>query len=393
MKKRFNLLTLILMFVVGAAAACVACTLLFPLKFGSMETYLAAGKFATVYNTIEKYYVGEPDMETGSNVAYDALVAYAADEWSYYMTPEGYEAYKDFQTNSYSGVGITAGSDSESGYLLVYSVAKDSPAKNAGVRPGDLIIKMGGSDVLGLTVADLRDMIAETQGEEFTMTLRAEDGSERDVTMAAAQIYSEPVEYEMLDGNVGYIRIKNFEERSGGQTVAAVDALEEQGAKCLIFDVRDNPGGMLYELLTALDRLLPEGDMFISRDKSGAENVRVSDSTSCELPMAVLIDENTYSAAEFFAAALSEYGLAKLVGEPTTGKAHSQETIPLTDGSAVHISTMAYLTPRGVDLAEQGGLVPDVEVSLTEEEAIALLGGELDAENDPQMRAAISAVG
>lgn len=390
-EKKYNILSLILMFVIGAAAACIVCVLLFPLRFGSMETYLAAGKFATVYNVIEEFYVGEPDMELGSDVSYDALVAYSTDEWSYYMDAEGYEAYKEFQANSYSGVGITAKPDEESGYLRVYSVAEDTPAKNAGVQPGDLIVALGGEDVAGLTVSDLRDLIAEAQGEEFSMTLRAQDGSERAVSMKAEQIYSEPVEYSLLDGGVGYIKIKNFEQRGGSQTVAAVDDLIAQGAVALVFDLRDNPGGMLSELLTALDRLLPEGDMFIARDKSGDEEVTVSDAVSCNLPMAVLIDEDTYSAAEFFAAALSEYKLAVLVGEHTTGKSHSQETIPLTDGSAVHISTMAYLTPEGVDLAEQGGLSPDVEVSLSEEEQIALIGGELMPENDPQLAAAIEA--
>lgn len=392
MKKRFNTFTLIVMFLAGAAVACAACVLLFPLKFGSAEAYAAAGKFATVYNVIEDHYVGEADMEAGADVAYDAMVQYATDEWSYYMTPEGYESYQDFQSNSYSGIGVTLETSGDGEYRKVYSVTEDSPAQLAGIVPGDLLIAMDGEDLAGKTVAEIKSLLTEKAGAEFKMTVRSAEGEDREVVLAAAEIYTEPVEYELLDGNVGYVRIKNFEERAGEQTVAAVDDLLAKGAVSLVFDLRDDPGGLLSELLTALDRLLPEGDMFVTADKDGREQVTKSDAVCVELPIAVLINKDTYSAAEFFSAALKEYNMAVLVGAPTTGKSHSQETIVLTDGSAVHISTRMYLTPNRVDLAEQGGLKPDVEVELTEEESVALTGGSLPLDEDAQLRAAIAAV-
>lgn len=392
MKRRYNGITLILMLVVGAAIGCVACLLLFPLKFGSAEAYSAAGKFATIYNTVSRYYVGDADMETGTDIAYDALVQYSTDQWSYYMTPEGFESYKDYQNNSYSGIGVTLTPAEDGGYKTVYSVTEDSPAQLAGISPGELLIAMDGEDLAGKSVTEIKELLTAKGDSEFTMTVRGADGADREVSLAAAQIYTKPVEYSLLDGNVGYVKIKNFEERAGAQTVAAVNELIDQGAESLVFDLRNDPGGLLSELLTALDRLLPEGDMFVAEDKEGKEIVTGSDGVCVELPMAVLINKDTYSAAEFFSAALREYNMAVLVGAPTTGKSHSQETIALTDGSAIHISTSRYLTPHRVDLAEQGGLKPDLEVELSQEDSVALTGGKLSYEEDPQLQEAIKAV-
>ena len=186
----------------------------------------------------------------------------------------------------------------------------------------------------------------------------------------------------MLDNHVGYVKINNFESGSGTGAVQAVDQLLADGAQSLVFDVRGNPGGMLSELITILDHLLPEGDVFVSVDKSGKEDVTRSDNVCVKVPMVVLVNGNSYSAAEYFAAALREYHWATIVGENTTGKGRSQTTIVLDDGSAVHISSKKYLTPNRVDLSEQGGLVPDVVVAPATE-------GDMDT----QLEAAIRALG
>ena len=146
-----------------------------------------------------------------------------------------------------------------------------------------------------------------------------------------------------------------------------------------IFDVRTNPGGLVSELTSLLDYLLPSGTIFVSVDKDGNRTETTSDSVCLDMPMAVLVNEYTYSAAEFFAAALQEYNWADVIGARTTGKSRSQQTLELSDGSAIHISTARYLTPLGVDLAEQGGIIPDQEVALT-------------ATGDAQLNAAVSAV-
>ena len=170
------------------------------------------------------------------------------------------------------------------------------------------------------------------------------------------------------------------------------ELLEEQDASALVFDMRGNPGGQLTELLEMLDYLLPECEMFVSVDREGKEKVYTSDKDCVTVPMAVLIDGDSYSAAEFFAAALWEYELAVTVGQPTSGKGRSQTTLFFSDGSALHISNKRYLTPKRVDLSEEGGLQPDVPAALTAEEAVQFASGHLAYAADPQLPAAADAV-
>ena len=169
----------------------------------------------------------------------------------------------------------------------------------------------------------------------------------------------------MINGNVGYIRIANFESGAAQSSISAIESLLTAGAEYFVFDVRTNPGGLLSELTTLLDYLLPGVDIFVSVDKSGEETVVTSNNVCLDMDMCVLVNADSYSAAEFFAAALQEYGWATIVGEHTTGKGRSQQTFELSDGSALHLSTAKYLTPKRVDLSEQGGVAPDIEVALS----------------------------
>lgn len=388
MKKRFNTLTLVI-----ACVLCVALTVFgvagyAAFRYGGAEGLGHALKFATVYHTIENYFVGEADMEFVSDAAFDAMVRATGDPWSYYMNAEQLESYLQYQSNAYAGIGVTIAPDETSGYLRVVSVFEDSPAQLAQVKIGDLMLEIDGVDLHGMTASAVKAVIAEKQGADFSLKLRTQDEAEKTVNISAATVSIMPVEYELLEGDVGYIRIKNFEQDSGEQTIAAIKALTEQGAKGLVFDVRNNPGGLLDELLEALDYILPEGEVFVAQDKAGKEAVISSDAACVELPMAVLINEDSYSAAEFFAAALSDFDWGTVVGSRSTGKSRSQVNIMLSDGSAVHLSTRSYLTPGRTDLTETEGLVPDIEVALTETEALKLYAGELPHDEDPQLKRA-----
>jgi len=392
MKRRFSTLTLIIACVLSFLLAGLCITGIFVIKYGGMDSFPYASKFAAIYNAIDSDFVGGADMEKVSDAAYGAMIDAIDDRWSYYMTAEQYEEYKQYQNNSYTGIGVTIGKDEDSGLFRVLTVLEDSPAQEAGVNVGELMCAIDGEDLKDMTSSQIKELISGKTGKSFELKLRTDDGTERTVTIEAEVIRSNPVEYEMLDGAVGYVRIKNFESDSGDEIIAAVDDLVSQGAKGIVFDVRNNPGGLLSELLKALDHILPEGDIFVSADKEGNERVKTSDASCVKLPMTVLINENSYSAAEFFAAALSEYDWAKLVGGNTTGKARSQVTFELTDGSAIHISTNSYLTPKRVDLAETGGLVPDVAVSLGDEDEEKLESGLLEHSEDGQLSAAVEEI-
>lgn len=346
--------------------------------FGGRENYERAQKYLEVEKVIDDYYVGEEDDDAVSDAACAAMVKALGDQWSYYMTPSEYEAYKLYSANEYAGIGVTIQQDEASGGYLITAVEADSPAEAAGVRAGQIILAVDGESVTGMATSDVRTLIRQHLDDTVTVTIQSDAGTS-DVDIDCRIIYSDPVDYELMDGNVGYVHIRNFESGSGDEAVAAVDDLLAQGATSLVFDVRTNPGGLLSELIKILDHLLPEGDIFVSVDESGKETVTESDNVCISVPMAVLVNADSYSAAEFFAAALQDYNWATVVGEHTTGKGRSQITLELSDGSAVHISSNKYLTPDRVDLSEVGGITPDLEVAM---------GGEGDA----QLDAAVAAV-
>ena len=355
---------------------CVATALLTALALGAIlygqlggeEGVALFRKIRAVDALLTEEYVGETHASALADGAAAGMVAAIDDRWSYYMTAQEYLQYQQRSANQSQGIGITVGQDEENGGFLIVSVAVGSPAESAGVQAGEVLISAAGEALRGKSIEELRALILGQEGV-FLLGLRGSDGRERSVSVQAGYFYSNPVSYRMLDSNNGYIAIANFEEGAAEETRKAVEELRGQGADALIFDVRNNPGGKLNELIELLDYLLPEGDLFISVDKDGEEKIYRSQRECVELPMAVLINANSYSAAEFFAAALREYDKAVLVGEASTGKGRSQMTYELFDGSAVHISTRRYLTPGRVDLAEEGGLRPDIEQPATQDDA------------------------
>ena len=348
-------------------------------RIGSEENYSQAMKYLEIKNVIDEKYVGTVNEESVSAAAFDAMVSALGDQWSYYMSPSEYSAYKLYSANQYVGLGVQVDKDAETGGLKITGVNSGTPADNAGLEAGDIILAVAGTDITGMTVGDARSFISSNLGESVKLKIRDKDGNESELSVNCELIYTSPVTYRMLSGSIGYVQILNFDSGAADAAIKAIETLLGQGALGFVFDVRTNPGGLLSELTALLDYLLPSGNIFISVDKAGNQTPTESDSVCLDMPMAVLVNADTYSAAEFFAAALQDYNWAEIVGERTTGKSRSQQTIELSDGSAVHLSTARYLTPAGIDLAEQGGLIPDQEVTLT-------------ATGDAQLNAALSAV-
>ncbi len=348
-------------------------------RIGSEENYSQAMKYLEIKNVIDEKYVGTVNEESVSAAAFDAMVSALGDQWSYYMSPSEYSAYKLYSANQYVGLGVQVDKDAETGGLKITGVNSGTPADNAGLEAGDIILAVAGTDITGMTVGDARSFISSNLGESVKLKIRDKDGNESELSVNCELIYTSPVTYRMLSGSIGYVQILNFDSGAADAAIKAIETLLGQGALGFVFDVRTNPGGLLSELTALLDYLLPSGNIFISVDKAGNQTPTESDSVCLDMPMAVLVNADTYSAAEFFAAALQDYNWAEIVGERTTGKSRSQQTIELSDGSAVHLSTARYLTPAGIDLAEQGGLIPDQEVALT-------------ATGDAQLNAALSAV-
>ena len=348
-------------------------------------------KLAELQQIIDLYFVNEPDKEAMEDAAADAMIAMLGDRWSYYMTAEEYNSYVDTMANSYVGVGITVQVNTDGLGIDVVQVTKGGPAEEAGILSGDIIVAVDGQPVAGMELTAVSSMVKGKAGTQVKLTmLRQEQEVEFTVTRRAIQT---PVATAtMLEGNVGLVRIVNFDSRCFDETKAAIESVIAQGAQSLIFDVRFNPGGYKAELVKVLDYLLPEGEIFRSEYYNGKVATDNSDKNCLEMPMAVLINQDSYSAAEFFAAALEEYDWAVTVGTQTCGKSYFQNCYRLSDGSAVNISIGKYFTPKGVSLADVGGLVPNVVVEVADDVEAEIYYGSIDPMEDPQILAALEAL-
>ena len=357
-----------------------------------MVTWLDTGssKLDQLSGIIEDYYIEDVDMTALEDAAAEAMVESAGDRWSYYIPASEYAAYLEHSENAYVGIGITITVAHDGDGLQVMEVNPGSSAEEAGILVDDVIIAIEGQSAAGMTTTDARNLVRGKEGTQVALTIRR--GTEKiDLSVTRKTVQVPVATYQMLEGNVGLITITNFDARCASETITAIEALLAEGAQKLLFDVRNNPGGYADELVKLLDYLLPEGDLFRTVDYAGREAVDRSNADWLDIPMAVLVNGESYSAAEFFAVALQEYGAAMVVGEKTTGKGYFQTTFPLQDGSAVALSIGKYFTPNGVSL-EGVGITPDVEVPVDEETAFSIYYGQMPAEEDPQILAALEAL-
>lgn len=339
--------------------------------FGRDGIALMQGYLLAKFSFVET----DADLSKAVDSALDGMVEGLGDRWSYYLDPESYQDTLQNRANNYVGIGITVSYDREDG-LLVQEVTEEGPAQQAGVKAGDVITHVDGTSVAGDARYEATDMIAGEEGTQVELTLLGEDGATRTVTCTRQTLKSDSVSSKLLDDGVGYVRLDNFYSGAASSLSREVQSLMDQGATSLVLDVRSNPGGYVAELIVALDYLLPEGPVFTERPRWGEETVYDSDAECVDLPMAVLVDAYSYSAAELFAAQLRESVQAPIVGEVTSGKGYAQLTFPLVNGGGLGLSVSAYCTGGGHSLIGEG-IQPDVELSLD------------DSGTDNQLQAAI----
>ena len=338
---------------------------------------------------IDHYYVGEYTDKELYDGAAAGMISGTGDRWSYYIPADQYAEYEEQMQNAYVGIGVTITTPESGEGLLVQKVEPSGGAAEAGIQVGDIIIQVEDQDAAALGADGAAILIKGAEGSQVSVVvLRGEEKLTFTVTRKLIQV--QVAAYQMLENNVGLITIANFDDRCFEETKTAIETLRQQGAQALIFDVRFNPGGYRHELEHLLDYLLPEGAIFHAVAYNGEEDKTMSDAACLEMPMAVLINEDSYSAAELFAAALQEYEWAKVVGTPTTGKGYFQSVFNLSDGSAMNLSIGKYYTPvKGISLAEVGGLQPDLIQEVDEETYYQIYSGQLDPKEDPQIQAAI----
>ena len=381
-KRIFQVLSYVLVAVLTASITVM-------LTLGSVLSQGGKSKLDALNQLIKDKFIGEADEKKIGDAAANAMIETLGDRWSYYIPADEFADYQDQKKNSYVGIGVTITPASD-GSLEVKQVTAGGSAEEAGVQAGDFITGVNGQSIMGTDLNTISAMIKGEAGTTVELTLSS-GGQEKIVTVTRRQIRIPVATGKLLYGGIGLVRIENFNTNCKTETIAAIESLIEQGAAKLIFDVRFNPGGYAKELVDILDYLLPKGDLLRTEDVSGKVEVETSDEKCLDVPMAVLVNGDSYSAAEFFAAALSEREWATVVGEQTSGKGYYQVTYSLPDGSAVGLSIGKYFTANGVSL-EGVGITPDVVVPVDENTASAIYAGTIEAAADPQIQAAIKAL-
>ena len=311
-------------------------------------------------------------------------VAGLDDPYSYYLNDEEYAALMDKESGKQVGIGVTV-QPTEDGYLDIVYVEEGSPAEDGKLMEHDLIVAVEGEDVAQMTYQGAVDAVRGEEGTKVKLTIRR-NGQDVDFTITRRSFDLKTVSAQLLDGHIGYIRITNFRENTDDQFQAAFEDMIANGADCLLFDVRNNGGGLVDSLQNMLDPLLPEGTIATATYQDGtAQTIVYSDATETELPMAVLVNGFTASAAELFAASLHDFKDVPLIGEQTYGKGVMQTTSRMADGGGLSLTVATYQTTRS-ECYHGVGLTPDKVVETGEETVIA----DIDPDTDPQLAAGIA---
>ena len=309
----------------------------------------SVNKLSVLEQYLDRYYYKSSEItrEDKENGIYKGLFESLEDVYSCYYTPEEYKMLAEQTQGVYYGIGA---------YI------KNSPAEAAGLMEGDLIYKVDGEDMSGLDIDEVVSHIRGEEGTEVALTL-VRNGEEIEVKLKRGRVDTPTVESEMLDDGIGYLQITEFDDVTVNQFTENFEELKGQGMKGLIIDLRGNPGGSVTSVCAVAEQLLPKGLIFYMEDKDGNKTEYNCEGADFDLPMVVLVNEYSASAAEILSGAIKDSGIGKLVGKTTFGKGIVQDVIPLQDGSAIKLTVANYYTRGGNDIHLKG-IEPDIEVEL-----------------------------
>lgn len=356
-------------------------------------------KTKEVEKLIDQYFYFDEDSEKREENYFDGIMEGLDDPYSVYYTPEEFAKLNEDDSGEYVGIGATVSKTVEDGKVYVVKPLRGSPAEAIGLLPGDVFVKIDDIDIT--TDMELEEVVNYIRGKEGTTAhlkmYREGEPDFLEFDIKRATIQNITVDYEMLDNKIGYISVDQFIENTPEQFKEAIDSLVGQGATALVIDMRNNPGGLLTAVNEMTDYIIKDdavaegsnepGRQLIVKDKTGKiiTDYKCSDEHSVDIPMAVLINGNSASAAEIFTADMKDYKLATIIGTTTFGKGIVQSVIPLSDGSAIKITIAKYFTPAEHDI-HKVGIEPDIEIDVSDEQKRMI---EIPHDEDPQLQKAI----
>ena len=339
-----------------------------------------AGKLNALNSVLSnKFYFDQADEEKSADSIYKAYLSSYDDKYTVYYTADEYKKLMESTSGKFYGVGALC-SINESGGVMVLDAFEDGPAYKAGVRDGDVVIKVDDTDITGMDLSSAVALIKGDKGTQVNLTIVRDDKTYV-FSIIRVEIITKTVDYKMMENSIGYIQISQFDEVTTEQFKEALTDLNNQGLKGLIVDIRSNPGGLLNVVVDIVDEIIPKGLIVYTDDVNGnRKEYNGSSDNEITVPMAVLVDGNSASAAEIFAGAVQDYGKGKIIGTQTFGKGIVQTIQPLTDGSAIKYTIAQYYTPKG-QVIQGNGVTPDMVVELPK-----------DATEDLQLDAALEYV-
>ena len=342
-------------------------------------------KIRQIEKTLDTYYVEDYDKELAEELMYTGLAAGVGDPYTYYLSADSLAEQMEKNSGHFVGIGVEiyAGDD---GYIVVSSVTPGGPAEAAGILAEDKITEVDGESITGKTAADVSALVKGEAGTDVTLTIfRESTGEVLEKTVTRQDIQVKTVSWRMMDANIGYIAITNFRENTYSQFKEALDMLEAEGMEKLVLDLRNNTGGLVKSAHEIGEELLPEGIMVYTMDKDGNREDTLCDDVYNDVPLVVLVNGNSASAAEILAGAIQDTGRGQLIGTTTFGKGLVQRLFTLPDGSGLNVTIQKYYTPNGTSI-HGVGITPDYEVELPEEYAQQT---NIPAEADTQLQKAV----
>lgn len=345
-------------------------------------------KLFEIKKLLESYYYGDIDEDILVEGAIKGLTESLNDPYTVFMNKKEFEEFNTSTTGEYVGVGLMVGVKEEK--IVVISVFDESPAEKAGIKPGDVITRVSDTDVSGQDLEKAVSMMKGKEGEEVKITVFREGQGNIETKAIRAKITIDTVEYEMLEGNIGYVRISSFDLKTDEDFVAAVKEMKNKGMKGLILDLRDNPGGLLDTCINISSQFIDKGEVIVTQKyKDGSEDVSkaVKGQSLKDMPLVVLTNDYSASASEILAGVIRDYKVGTLIGTKTFGKGVVQTILDAGEGTGLKVTISKYYTPSGENI-DKIGIKPDIEVEYPQE----LLLKEYDRETDPQFQKALEVI-